>query len=749
MTTTTFRTCTICEAMCGLKIETEGNQILSVLPDEDDVFSKGFICPKGAAVGEIHSDPDRLKGPMRRTPSGDFEPISWGDAFDLVGTKLNEIRKQHGSDSIAMYIGNPVIHNTGALALRSALIRAIGSKNVTSASSQDTSPRFATSYYLYGQSINVPVPDIDRTDYLFCLGANPRVSNGSLMTAPDVRRRLRAILERGGKVVVVDPRRTETAREASEYVSIRPGGDAALLLAMVQTLVSENRADASAIARVASDWDDIVQRLHHFQPERVERHTGVDAATIRRLAREFVAAKSSVAYSRVGVCNNQYGTVASYATDLLNLVAGRLGAIGGSMFPTPLMDATPIVQWTKADGHARWRTRVRGLPETLGDVPASTLAEEMETPGPGQVRAFLTFAGNPVLSTPNGRRLAQALPQLEFMVSIDPYLNETTRHAHVILPGASGLTEEHVDIFLPRFAVRNVARYSPAVVKKNPNERFDWEVLLEIIDRLGGGPTGMTVPDKFYRFARRLGLRWSPKSTIDLLIRIGRYGDRFLPWSKGLNLKKLMQHPHGVDLGPLEPGLDRAILHKDRKVHLRAEPILTAVDALAVDAAQVHSDDDSLLLIGRRELRSNNSWLHNTPSLVRGKERCVLYVHPDDAARLELKENGSAILESRMYQAPVPICITDEIRPGVVSLPHGWGHSESAPWQRVAGERPGISMNNWTDENCVESVVGQSILNGLPVKLRPVRLSCDPTGTDAVAESTILSETASANFRSV
>ena len=731
MSRTVFRTCTLCEAMCGLSFDVEGDRILEVRPDADDVFSHGYICPKGAAIAEVYDDPDRLRKPVRRTSDGSFEPISWDAAFDLVAENLNRIRREHGNDAVALYMGNPIAHNHGVLALRNGLFRALGTRNCTSASSQDTSPRFAASYYLYGSSLAIPVPDIDRTDYLLCLGANPRVSNGSFLTAPNIRERLQAIRQRGGRVVVVDPRRTETARESDEHIAILPGGDAAFLLAIAQVILHEGLARRDRIAGLSVGFDEIERRLVHFTPECVAASTGVAPEVIRRIAREFSAARTSAAYSRVGVCNNEHGTLATMATDLVNLVAGRVGEIGGAMFPTPVFDARPLLKLTNADGHARWHSRVRGLPETFGDLPAAILAEEIETPGKGQVRALVNYAGNPVLSTPNGPRLTRALGQLEFMIAIDLYINETTRFADVILPPAWGLAEDHVDLIGTNAAARNIARWSPPAVPKKADERADWEIILELTYRLGGGPTGMRLLDSAYRWARHLGIRWSPASTVDLLVRLGPHGDRFIPGRRGLNLKKLKAAPHGIDLGPMQPGITHRVVHRDGKMHLTAPVLLTAIDQLAASLAAEPPASDTLLLIGRRDLRSNNSWMHNVPGLVSGRSRCVLLVHPLDAERAGLADGDVAILENSLYSGEVPIRVTDEMRPGVISLPHGWGHADAARWQRVAGEHAGISANNWTDDQQVEAVVGQSILNGVRVRLRakaPTSL-----GTPAIA----------------
>ena len=716
MPRTVFRACTLCEATCGLAFAVEGERILSVGPDASDPFSRGFICPKGVAIADVHRDPDRLRRPLRRTAAGTFEPMAWNDAFDLVGRRLAEIRGRHGNDAVAFYWGNPTGQNHGALLLINALTRALGTRNRFSAGSQDANPRVVVSYWLYGSGISLPVPDIDRTDHLLCLGANPVVSNGSVMTAPDVRTRLRSIRERGGRIVIVDPRRTESAKEADEHVAVRPGGDAALLLAMVQTLAERGRTARGFLDRATSGWPEIRGRLAAFSPERAAALAGVPAETIVRLALEFSEAKAAVAYSRVGVCVGPHATLATYATDLLNIVTGRLGREGGWMFPTPAFELATIGRLSGLDGHGRWRSRVRGLPETAGDLPAATLADEIETPGPGQVRAMVTVAGNPVLSLPNGRRLAKALEGLEFHVAVDIYVNETTRHADVILPPCWSLAEDHVNFLYSQVSVRNFVRWSPPVVAKGSDERADWEILTELAERLGGGPLGIPWLDRLLRLAQPLGVRFEPTAIADLLLRIGPYGDRFLPWSNGLNLRRLRAATHGLDLGPLQPGHERRIYHRDRRIHLAPPPILDALARLERDLAAA-PDDHGLVLIGRRELRSNNSWMHNVGALVSGRHRCVLLVHPDDARERDLRDGDFALLESRVHRGPVLVRTTSDMRPGVVSLPHGWGHADSAPWQRVAGERPGVSMNDWTDDETIEPVIAQSILNGVPVQL--------------------------------
>jgi len=725
MAHTVFHTCSLCEATCGLKFEVEDNQILSVRPDEDDVFSQGYVCPKGIAIAGIHHDPDRLRRPVRRTASGAFEEISWDDAFELVARRLGETRAAHGTDAIGFYWGNPTGNNHGALMMLGSFTKALGTRNRYSAGSQDANPRVVTSYELYGSALSIPVPDVDRADYFLCLGGNPLISNGSVMTAPDMKRRLRAIRDRGGKVVVVDPRRTETAKEADEHVAIRPGGDAAFLLGMVRALVEHGRIDRAFVERTTSGWPEIERRLAAFTPARIAAFAGVPAETIERLALEFAAARAPVCYSRVGVCVGVHCTLATFATDLLNIVTGRLGREGGPMFTTPAFDVTKIARATGQDGRARWKSRVRGLPETLGDLPSVALAEEIETPGPGQIRAMVTFAGNPVLSVPNGRRIAAAFDTLDFMVSIDIYINETTRHADLILPPCWNLAEDHIDLLFSSLGVRNIARWSPPVVEKSPDERADWEILLELAERLGGGALGDPWLDRPLRWLRPLGVRWTPTGFLSLLLRLGPHGDRYLPWSDGLNLAKLKAAPHGIDLGPLQPGIEQRLFHKDKRIHLTSPCMLEAMRALETDL-EAKTRENGLLLIGRRELRSNNSWMHNVPTLVSGRERCVLYVHPDDAARYGVRDGEMSILESRVHRGEVRVAVTDDMRPGVVCLPHGWGHAESARWQKVAGDHQGVSYNDWVDDAALEPIIGQSILNGVPVRLRPSASESSP-----------------------
>ncbi len=719
MAETVFHTCPLCEATCGLAFEVENGRIVAARPDADDVFSKGCACPKGIATAEIHNDPDRVRRPLRRRADGSFEEIGWDQALDEVAARLKAVRAAHGADAVGFYWGNPTNNNFGAVLLIDALTKALGTRNRFGAGSQDANPRLVASSLLYGSYTSIPVPDVDRTDYFLCLGANPVVSNGSIMTAPDMKGRLRAIRARGGKVVVVDPRRSETAAEADEYVAIRPGSDAAFLFAIVNVLFEEGLADTAFLEAQTTGLEAFRRRVAAMTPERVADFIGVDAATTRRLARELAAAPSSVVYARMGVAVSTHATLANAAADLVNVVLGRVGTVGGSMFPRSPFGLGNIARRMGMEGRGRWKSRVRGLPETMGDLPAAVMLEEMTTPGEGQIRAFITFAGNPVLSTANARALSSALADLDFMVSIDLYVNETSRHADYILPPCWDLAEEHADLVFSSFAVRNVVRYSPPVVRKSPGERSDWEILLGLTERLGGGPLGDPVLDRLLAWLAPLGLAWTPTAMAGLLLRLGPHGDGFLPWSSGLNLARLKEAAHGVDLGPLEPGFAHQMHHKGGRIHLEDGTLAEGWSLLEADLAAT-APRPGLVLIGRREQRTNNSWTHNVPSLVAGKERCLLYVHPQDAERAGVHDGGMAELSSRVHLGPVKVKVTDEVMPGVVSLPHGWGHAEAADFMKVAGAHPGVNANDWTDQADVEPIIGQSILNGVAVELMAV-----------------------------
>jgi anaerobic selenocysteine-containing dehydrogenase len=736
MAAVAFSTCPLCEATCGLRITVEDGAVTGIRGDADDVLSHGFVCPKGASLRELHDDPDRVRTPLLREPGGGFRPASWDEAFAEIDRRLPAIQAEHGRDAVAAYIGNPSAHNLSSLIYGRVVLKALQTRNLFSASTVDQYPKQMASALMFGSGATVAVPDVDRTDHLLILGANPLASNGSLLTAPDMRGRLRAIRARGGKVVVVDPRRTRTAREADEHHFIRPGTDALLLFALVHTLFDEGLAELGALADHVAGLDDVRELAAGLAPEGVADACAIAAPEIRRMARELAAAPTAAVYGRIGTTTQRFGTTASWLVDVVNVLTGNLDRPGGAMFPrTATGSSNTAGEPGRGRGAAfgRWQSRVRGLGEVFGELPVACLAEEIETPGDGQVRALLTFAGNPAASTPNSERLAVALERLELMVSVDIYVNETTRHADVILPGPSPLQRSHYDVALMGFAVRNVANYSPPALVPDPDMPAEWETLLRLTGVVTGqGPTAdVAALDRFVALetARRqtadahspvhgrdpeellaeVEPRVGPERILDLLLRAGPYR---------LTLADLEAAPHGIDLGPLEPRMPEVLRTPSGKIELAPEP-------LVADVARLHEvlaepADGGMVLVGRRDLRSNNSWMHNLPMLVSGKPRCTAHVHPDDAARLGLVDGEPAVVRSRAGAVVVPVEVTDDVMPGVVSIPHGWGHDHAGIELAVASEHAGTNSNVLTDELAVEPLSGTAILNGIPVELAPV-----------------------------
>jgi anaerobic selenocysteine-containing dehydrogenase len=743
---TAYRTCPLCEATCGLELTLSGEEVVSIRGDKDDVFSKGFICPKGYALKELHADPDRIRTPLIKQADGSFKAASWDEAFALIDQRLSPIL-QADRNATAVYLGNPNAHLLDNMLYGKVLLRALGTHNMFSASTVDQFPKQKASALMFGSGTTVPVPDVDRTDHLLILGANPLASNGSLMTAPDMRGRLRAIRERGGKIVVIDPRRSRTAEEADEHHFIRPGTDAHLLFALVHVLVTEDlAAPGDHLNSITAGIDTIGQLAKPFTPEAAATATGIDAETIRRLARELAGASRAAVYGRIGTCTQEFGTLASWLVDVLNVLTGNLDRAGGAMFPLGAAghsNAAGPPGTGRGTRFGRWQSRVRGLPEIFGELPVACLAEEIQTPGEGQVRALITICGNPVLSTPNSGRLDSALEQLELMVSVDVYLNETTRHADVILPAPSPLHRAHYDLALYLFAVRNVAHYSPPALAPDPELPDEWITFLRLTGIAAGlGPDadvalideqvaralikreletagsplhGREVDDVLAELTPRTG----PERLLDLMLRSGAYGDGFGSNPDGLTLARLEQAPHGIDLGPLKPRLPDALRTPSGKIELAPEEIVADVARLLKSLEAPRNRE--LVLIGRRQLRSNNSWMHNLPVLVKGKPRCTLHVNPQDAGRCQLTDGEPAELSSRTGTLVVPVEVTDAIMPGVVSLPHGWGHDEPGTQQRVAQENSGANSNVLADDQLIDPLSGNAVLNGIPVELAPVR----------------------------
>lgn len=705
---TFYRTCNLCEAMCGVAITLQDEQIVSIKGDDQDPFSGGHICPKALALKDLYEDPDRLRKPMEQR-DGKWVELDWDEALDKVAERIRHLQSEHGRDALGVYLGNPNVHNLGGSLLNGGFLRALKTRNKFSATSVDQLPHHIVAWKLFGHQLRIPVPDIDRSDYFVILGGNPVASNGSIMSVADVRGRLKKLAKRG-KVVVIDPRRSQTAELASEHHFIRPGSDVLLLLAMLNYLYSSDQVNvADCEGLLDTDPMSLASAFKDYTPERVAPHTGLAAADIRRLVDEFCAADAPVLYGRMGVSVQEFGALCQYLIMLFNLLTGSLDRPGGLMFSSPAAD---ILAQTGRGHMGRYHSRVRQLPEFNGELPVSTLAEEILSPGEGQIRGMVLIAGNPVLSTPNGDQLDRAFAGLDLLVSVDFYLNESSRHADFILPPVSPLEREHFDVIFNLLAVRNNVRYAPALFPPGKDARHDWQILLGLRDRL--------VPPRSLkeRLQRALEKRLGPSGLLAVLLRRGPYGGGLHPF-KGLSLSKLKRAPHGIDLGPLQPQLAKGTFHKDRLIHLSADFFLP--DLERVQSRFFGGDVAAeFVLIGRRDVRSNNSWLHNSERLVKGKGRCTVLVHPDDAQRLGVRQAESLRVTSRVGSVELPVAVSDEVMPGVVSIPHGWGHHRSGTGWRRAEANAGVSVNDLTDEHFIDSLSGNAALNGVPVTVERV-----------------------------
>ncbi|HEX9887937.1 MAG TPA: molybdopterin-dependent oxidoreductase [Nitriliruptorales bacterium] len=735
MTRTVYRTCPLCEATCGLELQLDGDRVVSVRGDAQDVFSQGYLCPKGAAYGELHDDPDRLTQPLVRR-DGELVPASWDEAFEEVARRLAPILETD-RNAVGIYLGNPTVHSLSGSFYVRPLIKALATRNVFSASTVDQMPKHVQCGLMFGDPLAIPVPDLDRTDHLVILGANPLMSNGSLATAPDWPGRLKAIRARGGKVVVVDPRYTRTAARADEHVAIRPGADGYLLAAMLHTLFDEELADLAELAGHVAGEDAVLEAVKAFPPERVTDACGITAATIRRMARELAAAERAVVYGRIGTQTVEFGTLTSWLVDLLNAFTGNLDRPGGAMFAYPAhSQPKPARQFRTG----RWTSRVRGLPEALSELPSATIADEILTEGEGRIRAMVTVAGNPARSTPNTARFEAALASLDLLVCVDPYLNETTRYADVVLPPEPHLMRAHYDAAFYNLAVRNVANFSPPELDLPDDTVPEWHTLLRLAGIATGLPADAPIED-LDRFvastvAQQLATtkdsgghghdaeellaavapRVGPERILDLLLRAGPYGDGFGAASDGLTLARLEGAPHGIDLGPLEPRIPANLRTPSGVVELAPDPLLADVDRL--DAA-LDDVTDGFVLIGRRHVRTNNSWMHNLPNLNKGRDLCTLQVHPEDAAELGLTEGGRATVTSAAGCVVAPVELTEGIRRRVVSLPHGFGHDVDETRLSVARQQPGVDSNRLTDETRTDPLSGNAVLNAIPVTVGP------------------------------
>jgi len=714
-----YRTCNLCEAMCGIVVEYQGEKIVSIAGDKDDQFSHGHICPKGYALQDLHNDPERLKTPKKRI--GDqWVDIDWDDALEEVAQRLVAVQKEHGNDAVAGYWGNPASHNMEVMINIGPFKNALKSKNMFSASSLDQMPHQLTSYLMYGHGMNFTIPDIDRTDYMLMLGANPAASNGSLMTAGDILGRLEKIKERGGKLVLIDPRRTETALYASEHHFIKPGSDALFLLGLIQVVFAKGLVKTETTLPLNGKIEEIEALVNPISLEQIAKLSHIPEAEIERIATEFAQAEKAVCYGRMGISVQEFGALNHWLIQLLNIITGNLDSVGGMMFTTPAIDITDMMG---RGSFNRFRSRVRNLPEFNGELPSATLADEMLTPGKGQVKAFICTAGNPVISTPNGARLEEALTNLEFMVSIDFYMNETSKHADIILPPCGPFEHPLYDLIFTNFAVRNVTRFSDPLFKKKSFMRSDLQIFTYLTSRIEllKGKHKSPIDKLKMRVGHQVKEQMTVERIVDMGLRMGRYGEGWKSYltGKGLTLEKLKKHNHGMDLGPLEPRLPGKLFTKDKLINLFPEQMVADIERLQVYVER-SENAPKLTLIGRRDLRTNNSWMHNSQRLVKGKNRCDLFVHPETANDYGIAHGEQVYITSAVGALKVDVAITEDIMPSVVSLPHGWGHHRKGMKISVASSNPGVSVNDITDHNFIDELSGNAALNGVPVEIQKI-----------------------------
>ncbi|ART67572.1 molybdopterin dinucleotide-binding protein [Mycobacterium dioxanotrophicus] len=725
-----LRTCPLCEAMCGLEIHVENGRVAHIRGNRNDVWSRGHICPKGASLAALHDDPDRIRRPMIKV-AGQWREVDWDTAFRRCTELLAPVIQQYGIGAVSSYIGNPSAHTFSLGRYIGVLLGLSGIPTSYSSGTVDQWPKNLTSHLMYGGWWSFPVPDIEHTDLLVVMGANPAASQGSVLSAPDVMGAIARIRQRG-KVIVIDPVRTATAAKADEWLAITPGTDAALLLGVVHTLFAEGLVTLGHTEPYVDGVQTVGAIAAQWAPERVAAATGIDAERIRELARELSGTERAVVYGRIGTCNQEFGSLASWLVDVVNILTGHFDTRGGSMFPQAAAWSLTVQPQPGLEGgkpeFGRWRTRVRGAKEVLGQAPVSCLAEEIATPGEGQVRALITVAGNPVLSTPAGHKLGEALAGLDAMICIDNALNETTRHAHVILPGLSPFEQPHHDDLLLNNAVNSFANYSPPVfAPEDPDRPEEWEIMIRLTGLCTGTPAEdvdvTAIDDGWFDYLcftqgldgaeiRTHYEKGGPERILDLTLRTGPFGDRYGENPGGITLEQLKAQPNGINFGPMQSRLTDVVSTPEGKVRLAPQYL---IDDLPRLAERLRRDPADLVLVSRRHLRSCNSWLHNVPALMKGKDRCTLLVHPADADANGVADGDIVTVTSAGGSIEVPVEITDAIKPGVVSMPHGWGHGVPGTQLSVANASPGVNTNVLSPPDFLDEPSGNGALNGIPV----------------------------------
>ena len=693
-----YRTCNLCEAMCGLKITYKEKKVISIVGDKKDPLSKGYICPKSQALKDLYEDSDRLKTPIKRTENG-WEKISWTEAFDEVEHQIKKIQEKYGNDAVATYQGNPNVHNLGAMLYGGPFLKSLKTKQKYSATSADQLPHHIASLKMFGHQMLIPIPDIERTHYLLILGANPGASNGSLLTAPGFSQKIKNIQKRGGKVINIDPRYTETSKISSNHFFINPGKDALLLLSLLHVIFEQGINEKTHLSNHLKGLNEIKEIVKKYPPQKTASIIGINGFEIQKIAKDFMNSETAVCYGRMGVSTQEFGGICQWLINVINIVTNNMDKVGGAMFTKPAIDLVFMTGMQgKVGNFDRYRSRVHDLPEYSGELPVATLADEMLVKGEGQIKMLICTAGNPVLSTPNGKKLEMALEQLDFMVSIDIYLNETSKYANIILPSTNGLETQHYDLVFHQLAIRNTAKLSEVLFEKDDNQKHDWQILNELTERITGNKNSLT-----------------PEKMLDSMFQFSSYKDA------NLSVKKLKDNPSGIDLGALQPHLTKRIFTTDKKINISPKFFIDDLKRLDQELFNVVDEDKinfPFALIGRRHLRNNNSWMHNSELLMKGKNRCTVLMSSKDANNLSITNHQQIRIISNVGSIELPVEISDEMKEGVLSIPHGFGHNREGTKIKLAEENAGESINDLTDDHKIDRLTGNANFSGTRVKVR-------------------------------
>jgi len=692
-----YRTCNLCEAMCGLKITYKEKKVISIVGDKKDPLSKGYICPKSQALKDLYEDSDRLKTPIKRVENG-WEKISWIEAFEEVEHQIKKIQEKYGNDAVATYQGNPNVHNLGSMLYGGPFLKSLKTKQKYSATSADQLPHHIASLKMFGHQMLIPIPDIERTDYLLILGANPGASNGSLLTAPGFSQKIKNIQKRGGEVINIDPRYTETSKISSNHFFINPGKDALLLLSLLYVIFEQGIDEKTHLSSHLKGLEEIKEIIKKYPPQKTAAIIGIDSLEIQKIAKNFMNSKTAVCYGRMGVSTQEFGGICQWLINVINIVTNNMDKAGGAMFTEAAIDLVFMTGMQgKVGNFDRYRSRVHDLPEYSGELPVATLADEMIVEGEGQIKMLICTAGNPVLSTPNGKKLEKALEGLDFMVSIDIYLNETSKYANIILPSTNGLETLHYDLVFHQLAIRNTAKLSEVLFEKDENQKHDWQILNELTERITGKKNPLT-----------------PEMMLDNMFKFSSYK------AANLSVKKLKENPSGIDLGALQPLLTKRIFTQDKKINISPKFFIDDLKRLDKELFNTNGEDKTnypFALIGRRHLRNNNSWLHNSKLLMKGKNRCTVLMCPKDANNLSITNHQKIRITSNVGSIELPVEISDEMKEGVLSIPHGFGHNRQGTKIKLAEENAGESINDLTDDYNIDKLTGNVNFSGTRVKV--------------------------------